>query len=127
MTQSTFIWKIVMLVAMVFLVFGSGCTQNMPNPNPNPNNNSQPTTTCEMFCPTLNHIECDGKWSISGTYPNCNCKFDCNVVTPPQNTTPSQPPANITNSTISNQTTSPPPNLPQKTIDQFIKDQLASF
>src|SRR4030095_2455408 len=36
--------------------------------------------TCEKYCPTQPHIECVGKWNISGTYPDCSCGFICNEV-----------------------------------------------
>jgi heme/copper-type cytochrome/quinol oxidase subunit 2 len=63
---------------------------NTPPPPPPPaNNTTQPppannTTklTCEEFCPTQPHIQCVGAWNISGTYPDCNCGFTCDIQEP---------------------------------------------
>lgn len=33
--------------------------------------------TCEAWCKTQPHVMCVGHWEISGTYPECNCKFVC--------------------------------------------------
>ena len=41
-----------------------------------------PAMTCEKYCPTQPHIECVGKWNISGTYPACSCGFVCDVEPP---------------------------------------------
>ncbi len=46
----------------------------------------QPATTlttstqqqnCFDYCAKQPHILCTGSWKISGSYPNCDCKFEC--------------------------------------------------
>jgi hypothetical protein len=34
---------------------------------------------CQSYCLMQPHIECVGHWEIFGTYPDCNCKFVCEM------------------------------------------------
>jgi hypothetical protein len=79
--------------------------------NATPENNTQPT--CEEFCPTLAHIQCTGKWNVSGVYPGCVCKYECETAT---NTTAVQNATNLTQ---------PLPATPTNaTIAQMLNDGL---
>jgi len=62
---------------LVFGLFLFGCTSQPTKPSEVVN---QTTTTCEEYCITQPHTQCVGAWSISGTYPNCNCSFVCEQV-----------------------------------------------
>jgi len=50
----------------------------VPEPVP-PAVNDSDSMTCEEYCPTQPHIECVGKWNISGVYPDCVCGFVCDI------------------------------------------------
>ncbi len=72
---------------MGLLIF-SGCIggkeQNKSNNTTNTTMNLSITLPgeeiiCENYCKEQPHIECVGEWNISGEYPNCSCKFTCNV------------------------------------------------
>jgi len=55
------------LGSIIFIIFISGCVS--------------PTTTvtsCSQYCEQQPHINCTGKWNVSGNYPNCKCDFICN-------------------------------------------------
>ena len=38
---------------------------------------TQPTITCQEYCQNQTHVDCVGKWKISGKYPTCKCEFIC--------------------------------------------------
>jgi len=76
------------LFFFAFLLFG--CIQS-PQTNPAPpvsanNSPSQPSITCDDYCPSQPHAQCVGKWAISGSYPQCSCSFEC-TISPPLNDT----------------------------------------
>ena len=54
------------MISILSLVLTAGCDAD-----------SEPSMTCQEYCPTQPHIQCVGHWEISGTYPNCNCNFVC--------------------------------------------------
>ncbi len=33
--------------------------------------------TCEEYCAGLPHVQCEGSWNVSGSYPSCECSFVC--------------------------------------------------
>ena len=53
------------VLAMVVLI--SGCVEDTQN------------LTCQDYCEKQPHIICVGHWDISGTYPDCSCKWVCDV------------------------------------------------
>ncbi|MFH1785982.1 MAG: hypothetical protein ABH842_06140 [Candidatus Micrarchaeota archaeon] len=79
------------IFAILVLVVLFGCLVQEPSVPPSvPNstiqppvqqvNNSPAQLTCEEYCYSAITPSCDGNWSISGVYPNCNCNFDCVVI-----------------------------------------------
>ena len=49
-------------------------------PNQSAQNYTPPEQqTCEDYCYSAVAPACNGNWSITGSYPNCNCHFDCIV------------------------------------------------
>jgi len=65
------------LILFASLILLAGCTTTeTPTPQPPP---APLAPTCEEYCPTQPHVECVGQWNISGTYPDCNCEFVCDV------------------------------------------------
>lgn len=91
--------KQILFILAVILIFG--CIKQTTNdqipsyqpPNtttpptsPNDNgqqslpNNAESQTTCDEYCHTTTSISCNGSWIISGSYPNCNCQFNCTAI-----------------------------------------------
>jgi hypothetical protein len=33
--------------------------------------------SCADYCPATPHAACVGYWNISGSYPNCDCRYTC--------------------------------------------------
>jgi len=78
----------ILVIGLIF--FGCiGSSQAKPNQTNQTNQSNQTiVVTCEEYCPTQPHIQCVGTWNISGTYPDCNCQYNCQVIeTSPQNIT----------------------------------------
>lgn len=87
--------RIFITLILIGLVLFSGCiggkeqnklnnTGNLTNTTVNtsitlPDENIIENITCENYCENQPHIQCVGKWNISGEYPNCSCNFTCNV------------------------------------------------
>ena len=94
----------------VFLLLAA-CISTPPQPpeqpapqEPEPPPVQQPEPTCLGYCPTQPHIQCVGQWNISGTYPDCVCSFECDVmeVEPAPEPPPAEEPLFIpTNKTVS--------------------------
>ncbi len=112
------------LLLGILLAFGciSGPAQPAPpapQPAPQPapaNNTTGPAMSCNDYCVTLPHVQCQGSWQISGTYPNCVCSFEC-----AQNATNQSPPA-----------PQPPPpqtlgNPTNETVSQMLSDTMSSL
>jgi hypothetical protein len=107
-------------------LFMAGCTApagpegEKPVPPPQPPASETPPPTCTEYCQTQPHIQCVGKWVVSGTYPNCVCGFECENETgngkPETNMTP-PPPANVT-------PPSPQTNVTNKSLGQLLADGL---
>jgi len=38
--------------------------------------------SCNEYCESMPHIQCVGKWDITGKYPDCRCKFSCEEGSP---------------------------------------------
>ncbi|MFH1520675.1 MAG: hypothetical protein ABID61_03455 [Candidatus Micrarchaeota archaeon] len=84
--------KLILFILTVILVFGcigqtspvANNSQDAPvNPQPPTQNPPQPSNelqTCEEYCHTSTSISCNGSWIISGTYPNCDCQFNCVII-----------------------------------------------
>lgn len=62
--------KAILLVFLLALIALSGCTAP-PGPI-----GEQCT---QSFCEGKERIACEGKWAVSGTYPNCKCDYKCNT------------------------------------------------
>lgn len=63
--------KTKLLFAIFTAIALSGCIQPAQ---------PQPAENCEQFCQSQPHMQCLGNWSISGTFPDCNCSFECEAV-----------------------------------------------
>ncbi|MEM2974193.1 MAG: cupredoxin family copper-binding protein [Candidatus Micrarchaeia archaeon] len=68
---------------LIFGIILSGCAQPSGGAA-QAGANGTATMTCEEYCPTQPHVMCTGRWSISGTYPNCVCLFICDTKEEPQ-------------------------------------------
>jgi len=62
--------KILLAFLVVFSAALSGCVQPIL---------PQPVPECKEYCQAQPHVQCVGEWKISGTYPDCNCAFECTV------------------------------------------------
>ncbi len=112
------------LLIGIMLAFGCISSPSQPaqpappaNVSPPPPANNTPAMSCNDYCVTLPHTQCEGSWKISGTYPNCVCTFEC-----AQNAT--------------NQTAPPPPPPPEpqpigtptnKSVSQMLTDAMAAL
>jgi hypothetical protein len=79
--------------------------------------------TCKDYCPTLPHIQCVGKWNISGTYPDCVCSYECDVKEKNETT-------QTTNQTINetqNQTTTKPPLPAAKSLSELLSEGISKL
>ncbi len=61
--------KLFVLPAILGIIMVSGCVDNS-------------VMSCDDYCLDQPHIECVGEWRISGTYPDCVCGWECEVVEP---------------------------------------------
>ena len=93
------------IVTIVLAVFLAGCTTNTPPGPTTPTGPVVVTPQCSEYCPTLPHIQCVGRWNISGTYPSCSCDFVCDVAP----SVPSGQPPQGQNTTQNPPTTTTPP------------------
>ncbi|MGV8085754.1 MAG: hypothetical protein ACP5N9_05900 [Candidatus Bilamarchaeum sp.] len=99
----------IMVIGLIF--FGCLGTNTQP---------SQPAqTSCLDYCQSQPHIQCVGQWSISGSYPNCNCNFECTQEEAPQ--PPPTPTPNVTNSPPIQNTTQTVDTTP--TTNQTVEPQ----
>jgi len=55
---------------LILAIFIMGCAEKIEK-------QTEEKITCEEYCSKQPHIMCLGNWEISGTYPDCNCKFVC--------------------------------------------------
>ncbi|MBI5227509.1 hypothetical protein HY988_02875 [Candidatus Micrarchaeota archaeon] len=104
------------------LLLIAGCTS--------PTKPKTETLTCYDYCTSLPAPACTGSWSISGNYPDCACKFECEKSSDNQ-TQKVSPPAPVVNVTVNessktNVTVAPPPPPPQpkKPISQTFNDTI---
>ena len=56
---------LLMVVALAPLIVLSGCVEEPQDMN------------CRDYCETQPHVEGEGNWTVSGTYPDCVCNFEC--------------------------------------------------
>ncbi|MFH0986947.1 MAG: hypothetical protein V1911_02750 [Candidatus Micrarchaeota archaeon] len=71
-----------MIFAMVAaVVFLSGC-QQPSGPTDQGSGPDNQGMNCLEFCELQQHTQCVGEWSVSGTYPDCSCEFNCNEQPP---------------------------------------------
>jgi hypothetical protein len=47
------------------------------------NKAGSPQPTCKEWCESQPHVTCEGKWKISGKYPDCKCEFKCDTKNDP--------------------------------------------
>jgi len=72
--------NIILMVILGAMLALGGCLQTQiqsPGQTQPPAGKGTTQKTCGEYCPTLPHIECVGKWNISGVYPDCICAFEC--------------------------------------------------
>ncbi len=114
-------------ILLIGLLLAFGCisspsqpAQPAPQPNATPpaanNTTAPPPMSCNDYCVTLPHVQCEGSWQISGTYPSCVCTFEC-----AQNTTNQTQPA--PQPTPQPQPLGTPTN---KTVDQMLSDAMSA-
>jgi len=78
------------------------------------------SVTCQDVCEAQPHIQCVGSWSVSGTYPDCACTYECETEevvepeAPPEE--PAEPEAPL-----------PEPEVTQKSVPQMLEDGLADI
>ncbi|MBI5223046.1 hypothetical protein HY990_01355 [Candidatus Micrarchaeota archaeon] len=71
-------WPFLLLAILSITIVTFGCTSKN---NGNSQADRELAITCEESCIRTPHIQCSGKWNISGTYPSCRCEFTCDTVT----------------------------------------------
>lgn len=122
-----------LLIILFGLVIIAGCVGTPPGEIPKPPQENETDMTCEEYCPTLPHIQCVGEWNISGTYPDCNCSFECTVTEneTEQNETADQNETDVIadNETEQNETEDPYAFIEpsDKTIDEILDEAIANF
>jgi hypothetical protein len=57
--------KKIIFLLVIAIIFTSGCIQ------------SPASMTCNEYCEQKSHVQCIGDWEISGSYPDCTCKYVC--------------------------------------------------
>jgi len=68
--------KKIFFLLVIAIIFTSGCVQ------------SPASMTCNEYCEQKAHVQCIGDWEISGSYPDCTCKYVCGGEEEPETSNP---------------------------------------
>ncbi len=74
--------RVLISAILILLLFGcAGKSVEQSSPTPEPTQNLSNDTymnqpSCMKYCSNQTN-DCNGSWSASGNYPNCNCKLVC--------------------------------------------------